>query len=593
MLNPRPSAWALVAVLVVGLLGAAGGPAVRPAAAAGECTGWSDNFHPPTEIRVLRKNGPNAGRVETVPFWNYVGTVLRAEYSTGGTTGPIWMRLGALTVKQYAWYYAMHWRGGKVTIDNGDGTFTTECWDVRDSTADQIYKPEKLVNGVWVPANVPTAANLKGMAETWHITLRKYSAKKQSSRLFLTGYRSGNKNPCGADSTGFKIYQKSLRDCTRKGLDFEETVREYFESNLEIADVRSHDILDDNAAWLGDLGVLRQNGTGTQWRVYTPSVDDGGQVGSFAPALSGDLGLEWSKIAFNGTTDVNGDDRSDIVVLTNQAKLRVALANGTGYGALGSQDLPAGVPTGAMVFGDFDGDLLGDVGFLRSTPVVPLPEEPATLVVMRGKADGTLGAPQDWWRGALDVSTQNVIAGDTTGDGKADLIIRDPLVGLRYWVAPSFASCADDMTVVGPCLVVPGIGLDAAALWFDKPDWTAANYKLTPADFDRDGRTDLVLVAKDGTGIKLIALKALKAGGFADPQTLWQNNGLAYSDVIAVGVDLSPDGLADVALLRKDGTNTALRWLRAVVSAGVVTHSAVNELADSGLPWNGGALRAY
>jgi hypothetical protein len=593
MFNPRPSAWALVAVLVAGLIGSASGPV---AAVTGECTGWSDNFHPPTEIRVLRGSGPNAGHVEVVPFWNYVGTVLRAEYSTGGSTGPIWMRLGALTVKQYGWYYAMHWRGGKVTFTNDvDGTTTVECWDVRDNTNDQIYKPERMVNGEYVPANVPTPANLQGMAETWSVTLRKYNVDRKYSRLFLTGYRSGKKKPCGSDATGFKIYQKSLRDCTRKALDFEETVREYFENNLEIVDVRGHDILADADAWLGDLGVLKQNGTGTDWRVYAPTVDEAGQVGSFAPAVSGDLGIPWNNIAFNGAIDVNGDDRTDIVVLTSAGKLRVALANGTGYDALSSQDLPAGTATSAMIVGDFDGDLLGDVGLLRSTPVAPLPEEPATLVVMRGKADGTFGAPQDWWRGALDLSTLQPIAGDVNGDGKTDLILRDASVGLRYWVAPSFASCAD-FTTVGACTLVPGIGLDvlSAAPAFDQPDWNASYYRQTPADYDRDGRTDLILLAKvDAGGIKVLGLKALKDGGFAAPQLLWQNNGIAFGDVMAVGFDLNTDGLADVALLRKDGTNTALRWLRAVVSAGVVTASAVNELSDAGLPWNSGLVRPY
>lgn len=590
MFTPRPSAWALAVVLVAGLLGSASAPA-PVAAVTGECTGWTDNYHPPTEIRVHRRSGPNAGHVEVVPFWHYVSVVLRTEYSSGGSTGPIWMRLGALTVKQYAWYYAMHWRGGKVTTTNEDGSTTVECYDVKDTTSDQLYKPEKLVNGAWVPANVPTPANFKGMAETWHITLRKYSIEKKYSRLFLSGYRSGNRNPCGSDSTGFRIYQKSLRDCTRKLLNFEETVREYFENNLEIVDVRTHDVLDDGGTWLGDLGVLTQNGTGTDWRVYAPSTG-GGQAGDFAAPATGDLGIEWNTIAFNGAVDVNGDNRTDIVVLTNAAKLRVALANGNGYGALSSQDLEAGVPTGAMVLGDFDGDLLGDAGFMRSTPVAPLPEEPATLVVMRGKTDGTFGSPQDWWRGALDLGTQDVIPGDTNGDGKTDLIIRDPSVGLRYWVAPSFASCAD-FTAVGLCTLVPGIGLDVASLAFEKVDWVSANYKQTPADFDRDGRTDLILVVNDGTGIKIQALKALKAGGFGDPMMLWQNNSLAFSDVMAVGLDLNTDGLADVALLRKDGTNTALRWLRAAVTAGVVTHSAVNELSDAGLPWNSETVRPY
>jgi hypothetical protein len=219
---------------------------------------------------------------------------------------------------------------------------------------------------------------------------------------------------------------------------------------------------------------------------------------------------------------------------------------------------------------------------------------------MLGAGDGTFGAPLDWWRGALDLATQQVIAGDTNGDGKTDLIIRDPSVGLRYWVAPSFASCADGFTVIGPCTLVPGNGLDEAAAWFDDPAWSLANdqFKQTPADYDRDGRTDLVLLAKDGTGIDVFGVKALQTGGFAAPHLIWQGTNLSVSEVIVVGVDFNADALADVALLRQDGANpatakTGLRWLRAAVSAGVVTHSAVNELQDANLPWNSGQIRAY
>ena len=52
--------------------------------------------------------------------------------------------MGALAVKQYGWYYTMHWRGGSCQVTNpDDGTTTVECYDVKDGTLDQIYKPEK------------------------------------------------------------------------------------------------------------------------------------------------------------------------------------------------------------------------------------------------------------------------------------------------------------------------------------------------------------------------------------------------------------------------------------------------------------------
>ena len=588
MKYPRPSAWALVVVLVVGLLGSAGTASV--AAAGEQCTGWTDEFHPPTEIRVLRKRGLNAGRVEVVPFWNYVGTVLAAEYSTSGPRGLIWMRIGALTVKQYGWYYAMHWRGGKVTITNEDGSTTTQCFDVRDSTADQIYKPERLVDGVWVPANVPSAANLTAMAETWPMTLRKWVPDKQKSRFFLTGYRSGKVKPCGADSNGFRIYQKSLADCTVKGLNFEETLRRYFEPRVLIVDPRERDILNDANTYYGDVGVLSPSSTDTAWRVYAGLAD------GFADPVSGTFAIEPTEISGQGLGDVTGDGYGDLIMLLNTGKIRVAVA--TGAAAPGpyyldptSQDLPAGAPTDQLLVGDFDGDLLADVGLLRATPVAPLPGEPATLVVMRGAADGSFGAPQDWWRGVLDLTTQQALVGDVNGDGKADLVIRDAIAGVTFWVAPSFASCAD-FTIVGPCPLVLGTGLDVATPWLDQPGWNAAEVKWTLTDFDRDGRSDVVAVVTDGNGIVAFGMAA-GAGAFSNAKVMWQTSTVALADVNPFGVEVNPDGLGDLGLLHKAGSSTALVWLRATQTAGVVTFVPTTAYTDANLAWAPATTKAY
>jgi hypothetical protein len=572
-------------VLVVGLFGSAGTGVASAAKTPQQCTGWTDEFHPPTEIRVRRSSGPNAGTVEVVPFWDYIATVLRAEYSTGGTRGPLWMRIGALSVKEYAWYYTMHWRGGKVTITNpDDGTTTVQCFDVKDTTADQIYKPERLLNGEWVPGNVPTPANFQAMAETWSMSLRKWNVSTRVSRLFLTGYRSGKKHPCGADSTGFKIFQKSLADCTTKGMSFEETLRRYYEPNVLIVDPRERDILADGNTYFGDVGVLSPGSSSTGWRLYA-GLDDG-----FANPVTGSFNM--GNVAGQGSGDVTGDGYADLVMLTNGAssKLRLAVATGTGYIDPTSHDLPSGVPTDQLLVGDFDGDLLADVGLLRSTPVAPAPEEPATLVVMRGAADGTFGTPQDWWRGALDLSTQQVQAGDVNGDGKADLVIRDATAGVTFSVAPSFASCAD-LTVVGPCTLV-GTGLDVATAWLAKPGWNAADVKWTLTDFNRDGRSDVVAVVKDGAGIDAFGMAA-GAGAFADATLMWQSSTFAIANVNPLGVDVNPDGLGDLGLLLKSGSNTALMWLRATQTAGVVTFVPTTAYTDATLAWAPATTKAY
>ncbi len=594
MTYSRPSALILAASLVAGILSTAGTGVVLATNPPPQCTGWTDEFHPPTTVRVRRTSGPNAGHVETVPFWDYVGTVLRTEYSSGATKGVLWMRIGALSVKEYAWYYAMHWRGGKVTTTNEDGSTTVECFDLKDGTADQIYHPQKLVNGEWVPTNVPTANNLAGMRDTWAMSLRKWQQDKLKSRLFLTGYRSGKQKPCGTDSTGSKIFQKSLRDCGAKNMTFEETLRRYYEPNALIVDPRKHDILDDNdvnnlPTYYGDLGVLTPGASSsTNWRVYA-GTDSG-----FADPDTGNFaGLDSSKIAGQGIGDLNGDVRKDLVVVTTGAtnKLRVALANGSGYDALSSQDLPGSVPTDQIFVADFDGDLIGDVGFLRSTPVAPLPGDPATLVVMKGKTDGTFGAPVDWWRGALDLTTQQAQVADVNGDGKADLVMRDA-TGSAFSVAPSFPSCVDlsgyAFTYWGACTNVPGPGLDVAAQWFQNTNWLAASSKWTLTDYNRDGRADLVALVNNNSAVDVFGATAMVAGGsFGNQNKMVTLNSLSVNEVVPVGIDINPDGLGDLALLKKNGSNTTLQWLKAVQGAGwaSVNFSATNGYNDGNVAW--------
>ena len=84
-------------------------------------------------IASYREIPPNA----TVRLAKPTSNLFRARAKTGAK-GPIWQRMGAQSVKQYGWYYTMHWRGGKVTNYNADGSVASvECFDVRDTTADR------------------------------------------------------------------------------------------------------------------------------------------------------------------------------------------------------------------------------------------------------------------------------------------------------------------------------------------------------------------------------------------------------------------------------------------------------------------------
>jgi len=598
MPQPRRTAWALIAALIaVFTLGslpafAKGTDPLSPPLVQDDsmCTAgpthWNDELHPPDSVRVLRSRGPTSGKVDVVPLWKYVGRVVRAEYSSGSSKPYPWMHVGALTVKEYAWYYAMHWRGGKVPVYDTDGTTVIgyDCYDLKDTTADQIYtdlKHPKNDPVTWIDANVPTAANLEAMRESWHLSIRKWQTSENKSRLFLTGYRSGKQVPCGQDATGFKIYQKSLRDCGAKGLTLEETLREYFEPNLQIVDTRLNDVADDAGSWKGDLGVLSANGSNTSWKLYLGNGTsfDSGPSGSFSVDFSKVLGQGVGNIDFGSAsaTDNGSNDPkvlADVLMLvdTGSGHREVRVARATGQG--GSNALasltsnPAPDLAQRFMVADFNGDLTDDAGMLVGNS-----DGTVTLKVMKSKGDGTLNGAVDWWTGALDLSSSNlfVAAGDVNGDEKADLIMRDPTTGI-FSVALSRASCSPIGAWASQCAPanVGAPGLDPAVPALATFNAAPTDVKLVVGDYDRDGRDDVVATVKNsGNGaFKVFAMRAKtdSAGfsGFADAQQMWDSGSMQFADVVPTAMNVNSDGMADLALLVKNGNNTNVQWLRTV-----------------------------
>ena len=79
-------------------------------AAKGKCTKWSGQMSPPTKIRVLRtyKTSPPKdvkGKVVTVDFYEYVATVMVAEWPERYPLETL--KAGAIATKQFAWYLSL------------------------------------------------------------------------------------------------------------------------------------------------------------------------------------------------------------------------------------------------------------------------------------------------------------------------------------------------------------------------------------------------------------------------------------------------------------------------------------------------------
>lgn len=195
--SPR-TARALASVLLLTALLPLAAPA--PAAAAGECGSYRSETVPPPTIRVFRAA---TGAVETVDFRTYVKNVLSREWISSWTTESI--RAGALAVKHYAWYQVVHWRGYTTTAG--------ACFDVFDSTRDQVYDPSR-------PTHAPMAAAVDA---TWS------SLALKAGRLFPTYYNAGAPTaPCGANVNGWQLFQWGSQACGLIGLSAAQIIGTYY-----------------------------------------------------------------------------------------------------------------------------------------------------------------------------------------------------------------------------------------------------------------------------------------------------------------------------------------------------------------------------
>jgi hypothetical protein len=182
----RPARATLIVALALSFL-----PAVEPpsATATGGCGTYTSESAPPPSIRVFRTA---TGGVETVDFRAYAKNVLSREWISTWTTESL--RAGALAVKNYAWYQVLHWRG----YVNAAG----ECFDVFDSTRDQVYDPAR-----------PTFATAAAAVDaTWSTLALK------GGRIFPTYYNAGaTGEACGANANGWKLYQWGSQSCGLAG----------------------------------------------------------------------------------------------------------------------------------------------------------------------------------------------------------------------------------------------------------------------------------------------------------------------------------------------------------------------------------------
>jgi hypothetical protein len=221
----------------------------RPAAAGSSCTGWTNQVIPPRTIRVLRTD---IGRVQRVPFRRYVAEVM-ASGEWPSRLHMVTLEAGAVATKQYAWYYAMRGHHRPNYRHNG------RCYDVRDDTADQLFRPERAR---------PSGRQTRAIDATWGLTLRKFG------RFFLTGYRAGGVSSCAGDANGWKLYALSVEACARQGWSRQRIQRTYLGPRLSFVwSPRVGPILRDPEIYLRAGNSMPHDTVSVSWR---PDVVAGG-----------------------------------------------------------------------------------------------------------------------------------------------------------------------------------------------------------------------------------------------------------------------------------------------------------------------------
>ncbi|MEU4335426.1 SpoIID/LytB domain-containing protein [Micromonospora lupini] len=160
------------------------------------CSTDGTNTKLPSTILVYRVG---LGRVDRVDFKTYVKNVLPNEWITSWPAASL--DAGAVAVKSYGWYWALH-----STRKTSGG----QCYDVRDDTGDQVYRPSS--------AQSSTSA---AVDRTW-------STRMTRSGNILQAHYCATTTACGGWVDGDWLSQYGSRDQANAGKTYQTILRYYY-----------------------------------------------------------------------------------------------------------------------------------------------------------------------------------------------------------------------------------------------------------------------------------------------------------------------------------------------------------------------------
>ncbi|NHN56276.1 SpoIID/LytB domain-containing protein [Calidifontibacter sp. DB0510] len=160
------------------------------------CKTDGTNTKLPTTILVYRVK---QHRVDRVPFKTYVKNVLPNEWITSWPRESL--KAGAVAVKSFGWYWALH---------STKRTPGGQCYDVTDDTQSQVYRPGSA-----------TASTNAAVDATWGVRMTR-------SGNILQAHYCATSTACSAWVSGNWMSQYGSRDKARSGQGYRTILRSYY-----------------------------------------------------------------------------------------------------------------------------------------------------------------------------------------------------------------------------------------------------------------------------------------------------------------------------------------------------------------------------
>ncbi|CAM5714401.1 FlgD/Vpr Ig-like domain-containing protein OS=Streptomyces aurantiogriseus OX=66870 GN=GCM10010251_01920 PE=4 SV=1 [Streptomyces aurantiogriseus] len=242
-------------------------------------------------------------------------------------------------------------------------------------------------------------------------------------------------------------------------------------------------------------------------------------------------------------------------VLTLNASGALTYQYGTGTGSLTGKKTGSGWPTSAkfVPYGDLNGDRCNDVLVRYSSGALRAYRPACGAAVTPSTAYTSLGT-SGWTQ--YDVLTS---PGDLSGDGRADLIVRQTSTGDVYLYKATSAGKLSARTKIAS-------------------RWTGYKKIVGAGDLNGDGHGDLLAQDKSN---ELWRYDGTAAGKFKSRVKIFNNWGASYNVIVGVG-DITGDGKADLvsrdtsgALYRNNGNGKGSFGSRTKLATGWQSYKGV------------------